>query len=388
MPHSGPRRPRPGEWPATAVTGSLPNHQHPGRCGAASATITVTVTVSVCGGAQAIPDSVIQRVQAQGLAGRIVVSSSVSLAGRGPAETTAGQHPVTRPGATGGTYEADRLAEIHDRLAAAPGTLAGGRAASQRGIAADGRPPLPYERALLELADGQVLRRSGQRRAADSRLRAAREQLSTLDARPDLERCDRELAACGLTPAKRSEIDPTRLTAQESAVAELVATGMGNREVATELFVSIKTVQFHLTHIYAKLGIHSRSELAALFRQQAIPGTDEEQRSKPGQRSLSPGKAPRRADARVDPSSASVWTQVQQPPRRTTHPLTPQESAVAGLVATGMTNREVATELFVCIKTVQFHLTRIYAKLGVHSRAELAAQFGDRHVSRTGVADR
>jgi DNA-binding CsgD family transcriptional regulator len=110
----------------------------------------------------------------------------------------------------------------------------------------------------------------GNGRAAASRLRAAREQLSALDARPDLERCDRELAACGLTPAKRSEIDPTRLTAQESAVAGLVATGMSNREVATELFVSIKTVQFHLTRIYAKLGIHSRAELAAQSGDQRV----------------------------------------------------------------------------------------------------------------------
>ena len=87
-----------------------------------------------------------------------------------------------------------------------------------------------------------------------------------MQARPYLERCDRELAACGLAPAKRSTFDPSRLTAQESAVARLVAMGMGNREVASDLFISIKTVQFHLTHIYAKLSINSRSELAAQFR--------------------------------------------------------------------------------------------------------------------------
>jgi hypothetical protein len=120
---------------ATTMTGSLPNHQHAGRCGAAS----ITVTVSVCGGALAIPVTVIQCDQAQGHAGLIgVVSSSVSLAGRSPADTTAGQHPVTRPGTIDRTHEADRLAE-------------------------DERPPLSYERALRELAHGQVLRRSGQR---------------------------------------------------------------------------------------------------------------------------------------------------------------------------------------------------------------------------------
>ena len=125
---------------------------------------------------------------------------------------------------------------------------------------------MPFQRALLELAYGQILRRAGQRRAAAHQLQAARDRFAGLKARPYLERCDRELAACGLAPAKRSDFDPSRLTAQESAVARLVALGMGNRQVASELFVSIKTVQFHLTHIYAKLGISTRAELAAQFR--------------------------------------------------------------------------------------------------------------------------
>ncbi len=53
--------------------------------------------------------------------------------------------------------------------------------------------------------------------------------------------------------------------------------------------------------------------------------------------------------------------------------LTPQEEAVTSLVARGLSNREVAAELFISPKTVQYHLTRIYAKLGLRSRAELAA---------------
>ncbi len=53
--------------------------------------------------------------------------------------------------------------------------------------------------------------------------------------------------------------------------------------------------------------------------------------------------------------------------------LTPQEEAVTLLVAQGLSNREVAAELYVSPKTVQYHLTRIYAKLGVRSRVELAA---------------
>jgi DNA-binding NarL/FixJ family response regulator len=120
---------------------------------------------------------------------------------------------------------------------------------------------------LLESACGQVLRRAGQRRAAAHQLQGARDRFNRLMAVPYLDRCDRELAACGLAPAKRSTFDPSRLTAQESAVARLVAMGMGNRQVASELFISIKTVQFHLTHIYAKLNVNSRAELAAQFRE-------------------------------------------------------------------------------------------------------------------------
>ena len=67
---------------------------------------------------------------------------------------------------------------------------------------------MPFQRALVELAYGQVLRRAGQRRAAAERLQAARDRFAGLRARPYLERCERELAACGLTPAKRSDFDP------------------------------------------------------------------------------------------------------------------------------------------------------------------------------------
>jgi DNA-binding CsgD family transcriptional regulator len=159
-----------------------------------------------------------------------------------------------------------RLARVRGRLAAARGDIAAAEAVFIQGLADISPLTLPFQRALLEFAYGQVLRRAGQRRAAAHQLQGARDRFSRLMAKPYLERCDRELAACGLAPAKRSTFDPSRLTAQESAVARLVAMGMGNREVASDLFISIKTVQFHLTHIYAKLSINSRSELAAQFR--------------------------------------------------------------------------------------------------------------------------
>lgn len=159
------------------------------------------------------------------------------------------------------------LARVRGRLEAARGRLPAAQEAFRRAMVEAQRLPMPFQRALVELAYGQVLRRAGQRRAAAKLLRTARDRLAVLRARPYLERCERELIACGLAPSKRSEFDPSRLTAQELAVARLVARGMSNRQVAAELFISIKTVQFHLTNIYAKLGVGSRVELAAQFRE-------------------------------------------------------------------------------------------------------------------------
>ena len=158
------------------------------------------------------------------------------------------------------------LARVRGRVEAAHGRLPAAEAAFGKALAELGQLPLPFQHALVELAYGQVLRRAGQRRAAADHLQAAHDEMAALRARPYLERCERELAACGLAPAKRSDFDPSRLTGQELAVARLVAVGMSNRQVASELFVSIKTVQFHLTHIYAKVGVGSRAELAAHFR--------------------------------------------------------------------------------------------------------------------------
>lgn len=159
-----------------------------------------------------------------------------------------------------------RLARVRGRLEAARGDVAAASDTFRRGLADLARLQLPFQRALMEFSYGQVLRRAGRRRAAAEQLHGASDRFSRMMATPYLERCDRELAACGLAPAKRSSFDPSRLTAQEWAVARLVATGTGNRQVASELFISIKTVQFHLTNIYAKLNIGSRTELAAQFR--------------------------------------------------------------------------------------------------------------------------
>ncbi len=260
-----------------------------------------------------------------------------------------------------------RLARVRGRLEAANGRVPAAEAAFRVGLTELDRVPLPlpFQRALLELAYGQVLRRAGQRRAAAHQLQAARDRFAALKARPHLERCDQELAACGLAPAKRNDFDPRKLTAQESAVARLVALGMGNQQVAAELFVSIKTVQFHLTHIYAKLGISTRAELAAQFRDNGAT-TDPLCRPRAGRASASSARKSTEP-ARAEPDASAGTSAI---------PIDPAGDGGRPTRRSRDGNRQVA-ELFVSINRRQFHLTHIYAKLGISTRAELAAQFRD-----------
>lgn len=184
---------------------------------------------------------------------------------------------VGRVGERGGPPSAVAgSARARGRLAAARGELAEAREAFEAAIAQLQGTPLRVERAHTLFAYGQVLRRAGKRGEAEPLLTAARDGYAAIGARACVERCERELRAGGMRGASRSggdepraERTPTDLTPQEHAVADLVAQGKSNREVADELFVSPKTVQYHLTSVYAKLGIRSRTELAARWGEAA-----------------------------------------------------------------------------------------------------------------------
>ncbi len=156
-----------------------------------------------------------------------------------------------------------RLARLRGLLALAQKRLADADTILAEGAEVDPQCRDPLERSLLLIALGAVRRRLGQRRAASACLDAAAVTLVELGATPFLERCRREQAACGLDPTPRRERAHDRLTPQERAVATLVVSGMSNREVAEELIVSVKTVEYHLGNIYAKLGVSSRGRLAA-----------------------------------------------------------------------------------------------------------------------------
>jgi DNA-binding CsgD family transcriptional regulator len=157
-----------------------------------------------------------------------------------------------------------RLGYARGRWHGATGDVDAARTAFETALGHLDGLPLRYDRARIGLAFGQTLRHTGRRREADPVLLEAREQFDALGSVVHVGRCDRELRAG--TREDHDEPGRTELTPQESAVTDLVAGGLTNREVAAELHVTIKTVQYHLTRVYTKLGVRSRSELAARRR--------------------------------------------------------------------------------------------------------------------------
>jgi DNA-binding CsgD family transcriptional regulator len=140
------------------------------------------------------------------------------------------------------------------------------RAASGRAGPAPG--PSPVYTARLLLAHGRLLRRMSRRSDAAELLGRARTLFADLRATPFTERADQELAACHL-PRNRAADKKSylSLTSRETEVAHLVGKGLSNPEIAAELFISRKAVEYHLGNIYAKYGIHSRQKLRRLVSQ-------------------------------------------------------------------------------------------------------------------------
>lgn len=168
-----------------------------------------------------------------------------------------------------------RLGYVRGRIHGARGELDAARECFDDALLSIAELPLPYDRARINFAYGQTLRRAGKRGDADVVLRAARALYLALGAGTYVERCDRELRAGGLN-LSRGDKGITNLTPQERAVADLVAAGKSNKEAAAELFLSVKTIQYHLTRAYAKLGLRSRSELAAHFRERGLSDPHQE----------------------------------------------------------------------------------------------------------------
>lgn len=148
------------------------------------------------------------------------------------------------------------LAAIEGRLDEADAVLS--KAATHDAELAD----VPFDRARLDLARGHVARRLGRRREAGAHLDRALAGFQALGARRWAERAEDELGRCGRRRRPRGPAMP-QLTPAEATVAKLVRTGLSNREIATQLLVAVKTVEYHLSNIYAKTGVRSRAQFVA-----------------------------------------------------------------------------------------------------------------------------
>jgi DNA-binding CsgD family transcriptional regulator len=157
------------------------------------------------------------------------------------------------------------IARCEGNLAAARGDDTHADRAFARAHAIGADVSMPFERALLSLDHGRHLRRSGGQPQAVAQLELAHRLFTELGADPYVQTCAEELAALRVTAAVASPATILGLSRAELAVARLVANGLTNRQVASQLYLSVKTVEYHLRNSYIKLDITSRRELSALL---------------------------------------------------------------------------------------------------------------------------
>jgi ATP/maltotriose-dependent transcriptional regulator MalT len=134
-----------------------------------------------------------------------------------------------------------------------------------------GRTRLRPELARAHLLYGEWLRREGRRMDAREQLHTGHGLLAAIGMEAFAERARRELIATGETVRKRSVETVTTLTAQEAYIARLARDGLTNPEIGARLFLSARTVEWHLRKIFTKLDIGSRRQLSAALAQ---PGQD------------------------------------------------------------------------------------------------------------------
>jgi DNA-binding CsgD family transcriptional regulator len=159
------------------------------------------------------------------------------------------------------------------RLASCRALLAEGEEATEYfeealRLASDSRP---FDLARIQLLYGEHLRRDRHRADSRAQLRASLEGFERLRADPWVERARGELRASGETARKRDPSTIDLLTPQELQIARFVAEGLSNKEVAAQLFLSPRTIHYHLRNVFVKLGITSRTQLARLVLSEGEP---------------------------------------------------------------------------------------------------------------------
>jgi ATP/maltotriose-dependent transcriptional regulator MalT len=155
-----------------------------------------------------------------------------------------------------------QIVSLRARLAAASGRAREAQGLYVEALAHLGEDDPVLDRALAHQSYGRLLSSHGDRDGGVDQLQLARQLLAPLGAIPFVARIDQDLAVGGHVSAPAEpESSALRLTDRERDVATLVAQGMSNPEVAAQLYVSRKAVEYHLHNIYGKLGIRSRREL-------------------------------------------------------------------------------------------------------------------------------
>ena len=129
-------------------------------------------------------------------------------------------------------------------------------------LQADGLDTRPLERARIQLLLGETLRRSRQRSESRPYLRSAMETFERLGADPWADRARSELRASGESTTRRDPAEREHLTPQELQIAQYAADGDSNADIAAKLFLSRRTVEYHLAKVYTKAGVSNRRQLA------------------------------------------------------------------------------------------------------------------------------
>jgi DNA-binding CsgD family transcriptional regulator len=176
---------------------------------------------------------------------------------------------------------ADALRRLEERTRAVGTDWSLGSEARSRALVSDGqaaealyresiarleRSRIAVNLARAHLVYGEWLRRENRRVDAREQLRAAHEMFSQFGAEAFAERARRELLATGETVRKRKVEKPNVLTPQEEQIGRLARDGYTNPEIGQRLFISPRTVEYHLHKVFTKLDISSRRELRSAFR--------------------------------------------------------------------------------------------------------------------------
>jgi DNA-binding CsgD family transcriptional regulator len=151
-------------------------------------------------------------------------------------------------------------ARCRSMLLAAQGDVGAAVRAAEQAMTEHARLPMPFDRARTQLLLGQLQRRQRQKHLAKATLTEALQTFEELGSLLWTARARAELERTNVSPARGLELTPS-----ERRVAELAASGITNRQIAAELFISVKTVETNISKVYRKLGIRSRAELARVI---------------------------------------------------------------------------------------------------------------------------